>query len=418
MKNSYCLGMVILTMLMIPGPFFLGAETIDLDEMESLNHGESDCSEVRLDKNGGPTSNIPTRDQGEVGSCTAHASAILIDAHLAKKHPPPSLLGPPAHLTSPFPLYVNEKINSNFTGAFDGNAGSDIPQMIQAAKSAGSCDLSDSNYDKAAFEQLMRNLKFHDEMIRDLEALSRPGRVLTSEEKEDKTMWSNMKAGVVSIIMCRMEKFFHLPTGVVAAAKANQLLDLHQQAKFWNEYLKEKCVSPATKLTPDELDLPKLEVISRLKGPGRPAHANKTVADLQRAIDQNLTQKRQPVGIGYCSSFLGKPYPNINHGVQTFQKSQDAKTQEERDAAARNCGMHASVIVGRQWRFDADGKRQCMYLIQNSWGTGLAGCLNYHNSRASPSTRFWIDDMDCEMDGKVWVSQTELANVVDVNFFK
>ncbi|MEK6626115.1 MAG: hypothetical protein AABY86_14180, partial [Bdellovibrionota bacterium] len=319
MKNSYSLCLAFLHMFMATGWFSLGAETIDLDEMESLNHGESDCSEVRLDKNGGPTANIPTRDQGQVGSCTAHASAILIDAHLAKKYPPPSLQGPPNHLTSPFPLYVNEKINSNFVGAFDGNAGSDIPQMIQTAKSAGSCDLSDTSYDNAAFEQLIENLKYHDQSIRDLEALSRPNRAHDSQERGDRTTMSELKSRVVSVIMCRMERFFHLPRGVVDIAKANRLLDQHQQSKFWNEYLKERCVVPATNIPPNDLGLPQLEVVSRLKGPGQPAHANKTVADLQRAIDRNLTQKQQPVGIGYCSSFLSKPYPNINHGVQTFQ---------------------------------------------------------------------------------------------------
>jgi len=398
--------------------YTLHGQTIDLDEMESLNHGESDCSEVRLDRNGGPTANIPTRDQGQVGSCTAHAAAILIDAHLAKKYPAPSLKSPPMNLTSPFALYVNEKINSNFTGAFDGNAGSDIPNMIKAARTAGSCDLSDTTYDHEAFENLINLMQAYDTTITRIAELSTPGRVLNPEEQAEKTRNSNLRSPAVAMIVCLMEKFFGLPRGTGNIVKAAKFLDVHLQSKVWNEFLNERCVVPSTKIPPAEIGLPKLEVISRLKGPNQPAHANKTVADLQRAIDRNLTQKRQPVGIGYCSSFLGKTYPNINHGVDTFQKISNGKTQEARDKARADCGMHASVIVGRQWRYASNGTRQCMYLVHNSWGTGVAGCMNYNVLRTAPSTLDGGNDIDCTMDGKVWVSQVELANVIDVNFLQ
>ena len=91
---------------------------------------------------------------------------------------------------------------------------------------------------------------------------------------------------------------------------------------------------------------------------------------------------------------------------------------KERDKATADCRMHASIIVGRQWRFASDGTRQCMYLVQNSMGTGLDACLQYHTTRRTPSIREGNDDVDCTMDGEVWVSQVELANVVDVNFFQ
>ena len=279
-------------LLVLTCSFHLSAQTIDLDELESLKHGESDCGEVRLDLDAGPTANIPSRDQGQVGSCTAHASAILIDAYLAKKYPAPSLNGPPNHLTSPFSLYVNEKISNNFVGAFDGDAGSDIPNMIQAALTGGSCDLSDTSDDRQAFEQLIRNLKFYDDSMKRLDFLISPPRLLTTDEVEERDMMLSSRGRAVNIIMCRMEKFFLLPQGIVDAAKANNLLNKHQQASFWNEYLKERCIAPQTKLNPKDMQLPKLKVLSRLKGPKQPAHANKTVADLQRAIDENLTQKK------------------------------------------------------------------------------------------------------------------------------
>lgn len=74
-------------------------DIIDLDELQPLEHTEKSCDTVRLDSPGGPVANVPVRDQGAVGSCTAHATAVMIDAHLAKKYPPPSIKGPRNHLT-------------------------------------------------------------------------------------------------------------------------------------------------------------------------------------------------------------------------------------------------------------------------------------------------------------------------------
>lgn len=142
------------------------------------------------------------------------------------------------------------------------------------------------------------------------------------------------------------------------------------------------------------------------------------MADLQRAIDDRLKNHQQPVGIGYCTSFFNKKYPATFDAAPARKQSLEAAKEEDRNAALATCGMHASVVIGRQWRYAADGKRQCMYMIQNSWGNGVASCGHYHVGRTTPSTRAGNDDQDCNGDGKIWVAADELATVVDVNFFE
>lgn len=111
-------------------------------------------------------------------------------------------------------------------------------------------------------------------------------------------------------------------------------------------------------------------------GLGRRAyHPDRFKATVNAELDRGLV-KAYPIGVAYCASI--------------FDEGRAFKSKDYGDAA---CRRHASLIIGR--RRDPKDRNRCQFLIRNSWGRS---CSSYH------------PDWDCEASrGSVWVDADVLG---------
>ena len=346
---------------------------------------EHSCSEIRLDRKGGPLDGVPTRDQGILGSCTAHAAAVLIDVHLGRKYPPPDFRGPPAHCTSPFALYVEEQLAASFKGALTGKTGANIPAMIEMFKKGrGSCDLGDVSYDKDAFSRLATALIQYDSLI-------------PKPLYEDRTHAE--RDALAGTILCQMGEVLKVPSDLLTIAETSALLEARNQVALWNKYVDTRCKEPGANVPAAAVGLNTFRVYSRWHVGD---HPDITVDELRDSLNSAL-QNERPVGIGYCANML------LKNGPLTVDPT-DAEIQKQ-----KLCGMHASVVTGRKWRMGGNGEMQCMYEVQNSWGSGPDSCGVYGENRRKNKTD---RTRPTATRGKVWISQGEPGSVADLNFFE
>ncbi|MBS1963219.1 MAG: hypothetical protein JST04_13465 [Bdellovibrionales bacterium] len=395
-----------------------------------------DCSPIRLDEAGkdlygrpveGTMMHVEVRDQHQIGSCYAQASAQMYDAWRFRhgENSPSDY----ANFSSGFEVGQRFKTDENDT---DINGGF-IKELLPYLLDQGTCseaqlnDLFEPKYrvdpryrldvNTYASEIMRRFNRYRDEFHKERDAIY--AKYFPKEKRPTPSFWA---ANPVLAPMLFVT-LHYLPIGQVdettrkanaeiAAARdrylkagADELSSTHRDIlrdhDFYRHIKYGSLVTEAKSWTANEVNTVKMfDLIGvikcddkdRLRTRGRFEVVTKSTyekskdlfgipskyrGDKMRAILDGELNKglgaAYPIGINYCSSVFGEG--------RAFTQKKWINNDE--------CHRHASLVIGR--RRDPKAPSRCQYLIRNSWGRGCDSSYHSDWECDGPKGSVWID---------------------------
>ncbi|MBK7963517.1 MAG: hypothetical protein IPK04_21370 [Bdellovibrionales bacterium] len=295
--------------------------------------------------------NVPVRDQGNLGTCYAYTAASAIDAWRFSARPPGDL----RFHTSPHAAAIAERINRNPSARKDSrvalnpghapiDSGVEIAS-VNAVKQHGACsyealgaNFGNSIYHKnpSSFWVLLQNFYdfYHKQYID----------ALKSGNEKEALKILNAARNTLGSQLCLANLNPKLKTFDDIKQMKSFLLsdDIFDGLKILSDRI---CAGQTIKLPPEFPDKPNVFIGSLIPIPGALGNPKAKRLIFDRMISAMLNFKnRQPLMIAYNSKVFSDPH-------------------------AGSMADHSSLIIGR--RRLTDGR--CGYLIRNSWGTDGGG---------------------------------------------
>jgi hypothetical protein len=345
--------------------------------MNQANSSE-DCSAVRFDSPGYLMQNTPVLDQGNTGTCYAHAASTALSAKLQSV----------GIVSNPNPIAL-----SMTSGMFTGGNNCDA---FNSAVNEGWCETF--QLDQRSLESLLAYYNRYANLKKTVAEVYAP-----IEENFIKRIWIsgstgasanlNEKGRVTDLLLKEKRKATTgvqtVLNGISHCGASNQnVLDLHAIGKALGandeiEFIKnimENCQRkqwPPGKKKPTCNDIDKKNSMATMRD-----HFNgagpKTSPLLISYRTSIVFSGKDLLATRPVLSMLAKAAPEqlfLPKGVESIEKS--------RFDDIRNSG-HASVVIGR--RKNASGV--CQYLLQNSWGTD---CSSYPEHLECENGKYWVD---------------------------
>ena len=244
-----------------------------------------DCSDMRLDKNGGPLEKIPIMDQGGTNLCYAYSAAQMIDAYRFS-HGDNNY----KHLTSPLGVAITYKSNDENSNDLDfGRHTGAINQTIRA----GSCSLKSLpiEYRDLPIEEMLYMITTELENF---------------ENENAKDLYCDLK-------------YYGIKIDSIKGLK-----EIANNKKFYLELFKKTCETR-------RIDIPR----ATMKAHQLPSISKRESVLTSLLLNRLNRTNPQPVGIMYCT--------NIRTNKKTFGISNSNIVDKEK------CGdLHASIVIGKR----------------------------------------------------------------------
>jgi len=351
------------------------------------------CTNFRLDQEGFSLHGVPVLNQGNTGTCYAHAAATIRSA----------VENINGRIASPNPIELS--MASSYTGG-------DTCHAFNVTEEAGWCEASRLDTDTinrfASFHERYSVLRENVESLRD-------------NRSKGTKLWDSAIEWSLGIRMNRtdaatIEKYEKTLDDIRSklAKEVREQIDLvHCTPQQFDEQELLNQIDSALKVT-DEIEfIEQIKGVCTLTKPiGDHPSKCENITDVIPALEEqfkNVDSKTLPVEIGYCVNevFGNKNDYSIGSMIWYAMKSTPDEvfstsyvSQENREKYNERCGNHASVIMGRQFNNET-GK--CQYMIQNSWGTDCS---------------YYPDHLKCE-DGKYWIDEDLLkTSALNVNIVR
>ena len=317
-------------------------------------YASAECSEIRLDKEGGSLENVPVLDQGSTNTCYSQAASVMVDAWRFKHEDKDY-----NHLTSPKALIFGYRQNGWKADSVDFGHTKDAINYVFEEKSCSRIITNEG--DSKATEDPRNNSDIYQDLTRYYQMHKKLNSPVAMPEEVKELITAKINEADIKIDPNCKPRFNSLKEVLNISSSVNNALKAKDEYHYLKQINDIICQEPfAKKVKP--------------RGVAKKVYRGKANANAIFLKIDNELEKGVPTTASYCSSMLRKK------GYKGLFLNE-----------CMNKDSHASVIAGRR----QSSAGTCEYLIRNSWGSS---CAHY-------------PDRDCE-NGSVWVSKADLeANI-------